>query len=941
MRWILVRLLVLAALAGAWYPLDRWFADRERAAAAPVEFRFTLPFEDWVFRKYGFTNTAAVAEVFLTGRHADWHTDNTNFRMRPAGPGAWSLALAFRPGRHPYKFVVHLADKSKLPKWAGGIVWCHDKAARANEDDHYGGQNSLLEVEDAGRSRLLLRIAAAAAATLVLLHAFLVAGVRLLLRLRLSLRWKLAAVFAALLALAFAAPQVLAERQKRQFALRAATDKINMLHAFILGGGGRFDRPLGADREALGRIRRALDSFFAHSTVRYDFNVFSNTAQQVDAVFLLAPDGRLLDYALDRSAAGYIYAHHDGKKGRVDAYYATHVARLFAAYRAAAPPGRLADPWTAYWDDYLDDAERGDGSGVEDHARKTAGFRHDMFLMPVYADMALRGYYLVGMNPESYAAEFAGHRGFALALAGLVGLLFLLVVLDLGRRLLLPLAALRAWTEEVARGDVRPRADLAARRDLATGDEIGFLAGNFDRMRASLAAHLDGQAAIHALTGLLPRLRTEDGLHRALLAFLVAPFGFAFERAALFLRDADGDGTLTCRFAAGSPDVYGDGARRCATLDEFLAEPGRDAAEDPFAVAALGAAAPAAGAFVGAVMGTLRFAAGTLAEPAERGLADRLDLADFVLLPVRRGETRIGVLLVDRRYGVRPVTADETRRLEILLNEFAVALENAAVLATLEHQVQVRTAELTAALGRLSALAEAERFAAVGKLLAGVAHEVFNPLSAVRAPLDFLERDLARGGQADEATRAEAFRHAREGLARVERLVKGLRDLFSRREVRRERLELSEAVAPFVELARARAAAGVTVAVDIPAGLAVEAGRDALAHLVTNLLANAVDAVGGAGTVTLAARAAADGAVALSVADDGPGIAPEDLPRLFDAFWTTKDPGKGTGLGLFLVKDIALKYGWTVTADSPGSGAGGAAGRGAVFTVHFGGNDGR
>lgn len=362
-----------------------------------------------------------------------------------------------------------------------------------------------------------------------------------------------------------------------------------------------------------------------------------------------------------------------------------------------------------------------------------------------------------------------------------------------------------------------------------------------------------------------------------------------------------------------------------------MRDPCRDPEDDSFRRDTLGVPLPERGLVVNPGEQELLHAS-RIADPAGRAFAEALHLESFMLFPVHRGAEPVGQLLVD---GLSAETAAAAvRGLQILLNEFAVTLENAHVLANLEGQVAARTAELTSALERLSELAEAERFAAVGKLLAGVAHEVFNPLSAIRAPLDVLERSLARGEQPAPAIREEAFAHMRAGLQRVEQLIKGLRDLFTKRDAVREKLDLAETMAPFVELARARAAAGVVVDSRIPPGIIVEAGRDALAHLVTNLLANAVDAVGKSGTVVLDGRMTAAGIPELVVADNGAGLDPGVLPRLFDPFWTTKEPGQGTGLGLFLVKDIARKYGWVISAASPGPG------QGATFTILFGGSNG-
>lgn len=86
----------------------------------------------------------------------------------------------------------------------------------------------------------------------------------------------------------------------------------------------------------------------------------------------------------------------------------------------------------------------------------------------------------------------------------------------------------------------------------------------------------------------------------------------------------------------------------------------------------------------------------------------------------------------------------------------------------------------------------------------------------------------------------------------------------------------------------------------------IEAYAGELNQVWTNLIDNAVDAVGGCGTVTVRTRAEPD-AVVVEIEDDGPGMAPEVADRVFDPFYTTKAVGKGTGLGLDTVQRIVRK----------------------------------
>ena len=110
---------------------------------------------------------------------------------------------------------------------------------------------------------------------------------------------------------------------------------------------------------------------------------------------------------------------------------------------------------------------------------------------------------------------------------------------------------------------------------------------------------------------------------------------------------------------------------------------------------------------------------------------------------------------------------------------------------------------------------------------------------------------------------------------------------------------------------------GVTVARDYGDGVPqVEAYAGELNQVWTNLIDNALDAMDGTGTLRMTTRADGDGVV-VEIADTGPGMPPEVAARAFDAFYTTKDVGKGTGLGLDIARRIVTeRHGGTIAIDS-------------------------
>jgi len=215
-----------------------------------------------------------------------------------------------------------------------------------------------------------------------------------------------------------------------------------------------------------------------------------------------------------------------------------------------------------------------------------------------------------------------------------------------------------------------------------------------------------------------------------------------------------------------------------------------------------------------------------------------------------------------------------------------------------------------------------ERLAGVGRLAAVVAHEINNPLDGMQRLLNLASR-VAETGDGDRL--ASYLEQVRTGLERIGRIVRDLLD-FSRSasgtvEPMGIRKILAEAVRTMQPAAEA---SGVTVAVECDEDLPpLRSGH--LYHAILNLVKNAVEATPAGGRVSVGARCTG-GTLLIEVADSGPGIPEDVLPRLFEPFYSQKAVGKGTGLGLVISRDLVRKQGGTLSAANRDEG-------GAVFTV--------
>jgi signal transduction histidine kinase len=218
---------------------------------------------------------------------------------------------------------------------------------------------------------------------------------------------------------------------------------------------------------------------------------------------------------------------------------------------------------------------------------------------------------------------------------------------------------------------------------------------------------------------------------------------------------------------------------------------------------------------------------------------------------------------------------------------------------------------------RLRRLLESQR-----QLLADTSHELRNPLTVVRTDLDLLGREL------DPDTRQEVATEAAEEAERMSRLVADLLYLTREEQVERgpaEAVRLHRLVAEVIERLQ-QVAPDHEVRLGHADPAIVLGNRDRLHQLVTNLIENGIRYTPAGGHVTVDVRITDDRTARLDVVDDGIGIAPEHLPRVFDRFYRV-DPARaratgGTGLGLAIVKHVAESHGGTVEATSePGAGS--------------------
>lgn len=287
--------------------------------------------------------------------------------------------------------------------------------------------------------------------------------------------------------------------------------------------------------------------------------------------------------------------------------------------------------------------------------------------------------------------------------------------------------------------------------------------------------------------------------------------------------------------------------------------------------------------------------------------------AAMMVAPIRLGERRLGTLSVDSRVAFAFSPNDE-RLVMTLASQAAAAIENARLVQDLQQSLQ----NLKATQAQLI---QSEKLSAIGQLIAGVAHELNNPLTAVMGYTQLLQADDTIG----EETRHDLGKIYAQAQ-RAAKIVQNLLTFARQHKAERQFVDVNEVLQRTLELRTYQLRVdNIDVVVHLSdCVLGAMADPNQLQQVFLNLINNAQDAMSerqkqGRLTITTAAQG---GKIRITFADTGPGLAPEVKQHLFEPFFTTKEVGKGTGLGLSICFGIISQHGGVITAESePGKGA--------------------
>ena len=329
-----------------------------------------------------------------------------------------------------------------------------------------------------------------------------------------------------------------------------------------------------------------------------------------------------------------------------------------------------------------------------------------------------------------------------------------------------------------------------------------------------------------------------------------------------------------------------------------------------------------------------------------RALADLFDTLQSVLLvPLVYRKGLVGIMALGEKKSGELFVQDDVELLTTLANQSAIAIENAGnygaledLNVKLEKQVARRTAKLEKTLEEKERtqqeLVRSESLAAIGQLVAGTAHELNNPLASASSLIQTSveELDAWEGDSPPRDDILDDLRFSLKELNRAAHIVKSLLGLSRQTQTYVEKVNINVVIDDALRILYNRfKLLQVRIERDYDEGLPEIEGNFAnLGQVFINIIQNALQALpGGNGTITLLTRYREDeDRVYMECRDSGGGIPAGKIKHIFKPFFTTKKPGDGTGLGLYISHEIIRRHEGSIAVRSE-------EGKGTVFTIEI------
>ena len=311
-----------------------------------------------------------------------------------------------------------------------------------------------------------------------------------------------------------------------------------------------------------------------------------------------------------------------------------------------------------------------------------------------------------------------------------------------------------------------------------------------------------------------------------------------------------------------------------------------------------------------------------------------------ILIPMIFQDRLMGIIAVGEKRSGELFVHEDMELLETIASQGAIAIENARnyqrleeMNLNLEKKMHERTQALTAALEEKERtqrqLIQSESLASIGQLVAGTAHELNNPLASSSSLIQTCAETVEEWSGIDDVVREELVEDLRFSIRELDRaagIVRSLLGLSRQTQTYVERVNVNILIDDALRVLRNRYKnTAITIERDLADDLPEIEGNFAnLGQVAVNIINNAIQAQQeGKGTITLTTRHEEEAnMVRVECRDTGKGMSPGEIRDAFKPFFTTKSPGEGTGLGLYIAHEIIQRHGGSIAIQSePGRGA--------------------
>jgi len=301
-------------------------------------------------------------------------------------------------------------------------------------------------------------------------------------------------------------------------------------------------------------------------------------------------------------------------------------------------------------------------------------------------------------------------------------------------------------------------------------------------------------------------------------------------------------------------------------------------------------------------------------------LKEKLNLHSLVVIPLLAKEKALGAIAADFVEPNKNITKEALDSVMVFAQQAGLAIHNAFMyqeLKTFSQQMEEKIQKTTADLKKTEArLIRSEKLAALGQLAAGIAHEIRNPLTSINILIHSLTENIPSGDSHREDLKVieEEINRINEILDRFLRFAKPAPPLLERTDVASIFEETLQLIRPRIEKQR------IGVKREFQSLPIILMDREQMKQVALNLLLNAVQAMPKGGNLVLRGQNSEDGQwIQLSIQDSGIGISSEDMNKLFDPFFSTKEGGVGLGLSI-THRIIDQHHGKIEVESTPGEG---------------------